>query len=87
MQSKARSCSFSSGCVKKIFSPQMMGVELPRLGSEAFHAIFSVALHFTGKFFSLLMPTPVAPRHMGQFSACCEKVIAKVISRNLMREA
>ena len=31
MQSKARSCSFSSGCVKKIFSPQMIGVELARL--------------------------------------------------------
>ena len=35
-----------------------------------FHTIFSVALHFTGTFFSVLEPSPRGPRQPGQFSAC-----------------
>ena len=35
----------------------------------AFHATFSVALHFTGRFFSSEAPLPRGPRHCGQSEA------------------
>jgi hypothetical protein len=47
-----------------------MGVELPRAGSGAFQATFSVLLQVVGSPFSTHVPSPRGPRHWGQFSAC-----------------
>ncbi len=50
-------------------SPQTIGVEPDQAGSCSFQLTFSVADHFTGRFFSPLMPFSDGPRHCGQFSA------------------
>ena len=55
--------------VRKILSPQMMGVELPGNSSATFHFTFSLADHLSGKLVSEECPCPVGPRHAGQFSA------------------
>src|SRR3989442_15483852 len=54
---------------RKMLLPQMMGVAPVLLGMASFHTTFSVLLHLTGRFFSLLRPLAVGPRHAGQFSA------------------
>jgi hypothetical protein len=47
----------------------MIGDEWPSPAMGCFHAMFSVALHFVGTFFSELMPSPLGPRQLGQFTA------------------
>src|SRR5688572_23920230 len=49
-------------------SPQMTGVAPLHCGSASFHAMFSVGLHLTGRFFSPLTPSPAGPRHAGQLA-------------------
>ena len=46
--------------------------------------MFSVALHLSGRFFSWLIPTPVAPRHIGQFSDFKERQVSKAKTSNRM---
>jgi hypothetical protein len=48
---------------------QTIGVAPLRLGTGSFQAMFSVADHLTGKFFSPLAPFSEGPRHCGQLSA------------------
>src|SRR5262245_48828425 len=55
--------------LRKMWSPQMIGVAPLRLGSGIFHAMFSVVDHFVGRPFSMLMPLASGPRQVGQFSA------------------
>src|SRR6476620_5527090 len=47
----------------------MIGVAPVLLGIGTFQTTFSVGLHLTGRFFSLLRPFRLGPRHCGQFSA------------------
>src|SRR5262245_21348918 len=48
----------------------MIGVEPLQLGSATFQVMFTSALHFKGKFFSLLTPIALGPRHGGECAAC-----------------
>src|SRR6188474_424195 len=61
--------SLPSAPVRKMRSPQMIGVELPLPGSVSFQARFLVSLNAAGRFFSLEMPLLSGPRHWGQLSA------------------
>src|SRR5262245_40330442 len=54
--------------VRKILSPQTIGVEYPGNSRGTFHFTFSLLLHLSGRFFSEECPCPVGPRHAGQFS-------------------
>src|SRR6185312_1637266 len=60
---------FSVDWVRKILSPQTMGVELPLSGSAIFHLTFLEGDHSVGKLVSVESPWPVGPRQAGQFSA------------------
>src|SRR6185436_364600 len=55
--------------LRKIRSPQMMGVDPLKAGSGSFQATFSVALHVAGSPVSVLTPFNVGPRQFGQLSA------------------
>src|ERR1039457_1277370 len=70
-----------SATFRKIRSPQMMGVEPLQAGIGSFHAMFSVVDHFTGRFFSPLIPLSWGPRHCGQFSASAELPSDRSVSR------
>ena len=59
----------ASATFRKIRSSQMIGVEPDNAGMASFQATFSVWDHFTGRFFSVLIPFRAGPRHCGQFSA------------------
>ena len=61
--------NLSFACVRNTRSPHTTGVELPPSGSFVFHVIFSVADHFAGRSVSVVTPSPVGPRHAGQFPA------------------
>src|SRR5262245_59688847 len=58
-----------SSLVRKMRSPQTTCVAPHSPGSGSFHRTLSSASHAVGRFFSLLMPSPVGPRHCGQLSA------------------
>src|SRR6266508_367695 len=58
-----------SDALRKMLSPQMIGVEPLQAGISNFHVTFSSTVHLTGRFFSLLMPLSAGPRHCGQLSA------------------
>src|SRR5262245_17013171 len=58
--------------VRKMRSPQMIGVEFPADGKATFQRTFSVTVHLTGKSFSPDTPAPAGPRQLGQFSALAE---------------
>ena len=58
-----------SATLRKMWSPQTIGVEPDQAGSASFQAMFSFADHFSGRFFSPLSPFSDGPRHCGQFSA------------------
>jgi hypothetical protein len=58
-----------SATLRKMRSPQTMGVEPDHSGSGSFQAIFSVFDQRTGRFVSALRPFSSGPRHCGQFSA------------------
>src|SRR5690348_4390736 len=73
--------------VRKIWSFQTIGVELPEYSSLIFHLTFWVALHLRGRFFSKHCPCPVGPRQAGQSSASVIVLkinIANPASRRLM---
>src|SRR5688572_32445383 len=53
----------------KIWSPQTIGVPVPRPRILTFHFTFSVALHFTGGSAFGPSPVPSGPRHLPQFSS------------------
>src|SRR5215207_9220755 len=59
-----------SATFRKIRSRQTMGVEPLTPGMATFQRTFSSVVHLTGRFFSLLRPLRLGPRHCGQFSAC-----------------
>ena len=59
----------ATGWVRKMRSPQTMGVELPGSGSGMRQRTFSVLLQFKGRFFSVEMPSAFAPRQAGQLAA------------------
>src|SRR5512145_66082 len=52
---------------RKIWLPQMIGVDPLRLGIGSFHAMFSSIDHLIGSPFSALTPLSLGPRHCGQF--------------------
>src|SRR5215813_15324604 len=58
-----------SDALRKMLSPQMIGVEPLQAGISSFHATFSSTVHMIGRFFSLLTPLSAGPRHCGQLSA------------------
>src|SRR5262249_52192977 len=58
-----------SDALRKMVSPQMIGVEPLQAGICSFHVTFSSTVHLTGRFFSLLTPLSAGPRHCGQLSA------------------
>ena len=58
-----------SATLRKMRSPQTIGVEPDHAGSASFQVMFSVFDQRTGRFFSPLMPLSDGPRHCGQFSA------------------
>src|SRR5829696_8733315 len=58
-----------SATFRKMRSRQMIGVEPLRPGIATFQITFSSVVHVTGRFFSLLTPLRLGPRHCGQFSA------------------
>jgi hypothetical protein len=49
-----------------------MGEESPGSGSSIFQRTFSVALQDRGTLFSGELPSPLGPRHAGQFAAQSE---------------
>src|SRR5688500_19358896 len=53
----------------KVWSPQMMGVPVPRPGILTFHLMFSVADHFSGGLAVGAPPVPRGPRHCPQLSS------------------
>src|SRR5829696_25942 len=59
-----------SATFRKIRSRQMIGVDPLTPGITTFQTTFSSVVHLTGRFFSLLRPLRLGPRHCGQFSAC-----------------
>src|SRR5215510_10382147 len=58
----------STAVVRKSRLPQTIGDECPRPGIAAFHLMFLVGLHSSGRFFSSETPWPRGPRHCGQLS-------------------
>src|SRR5687767_10782630 len=69
-----------SATFRKMRSPQIIGVDPDHVGIGSFHAMFSVADHFTGRFVSVLMPFNEGPRHCGQFSARVTPMMPRVIT-------
>src|SRR5918998_2794528 len=63
-----RLSSSPSATLRKTRSPHTMGVEPLRSGIASFHATFSAAVHFTGRFRSALTPFRSGPRHCGQLA-------------------
>ena len=61
--------SSSTATLRKIRSPQTIGVDPDQAGIASFQAMFRSVSHSTGRFVSVLTPSPVGPRQAGQFSA------------------
>src|SRR6478672_8583953 len=59
----------ASGLVTKTVSFQIAGVAWLAPGIGTVHFTFSVVLHVSGRFFSVVEPLSAGPRHCGQFSA------------------
>src|ERR1700687_3077106 len=70
--------SFLSATLRKMRSRQMTGVEPLQLGMVSFQAMFSSVVQRKGRFFSLLTPLSVGPRHWGQF--CAEAAVIESIT-------
>src|SRR6478735_4325937 len=68
----------ASATLRKIRSPQTIGVEPESAGMPSFHAMFSDCVHFTGRLVSVLIPLPEGPRHCGQFSLACSDITLHV---------
>src|SRR3989442_10506860 len=64
-----RYSSRPSAILRKMRSPQTIGVDPDHAGRSSFHVMFSVFDQRTGRFFSPLRPFADGPRHCGQFSA------------------
>src|SRR6478672_2289654 len=58
-----------SATLRKMSSPQTIGVEPLNAGSGSFHATLFSALHVTGSPVSAAVPFSCGPRHCGQLSA------------------
>ena len=71
--------------VRKIWSPQMMGVEWPRPGMGVFQARFLVSLHSTGAS-PRAMPLFEGPRQRGQWTGSGWAVTAETKVRASHRE-
>ena len=69
----------ASATFRKIVSPQITGVAPLHCGSCSFHATFSVGLHFTGRFFSALTPSPAGPRQAGQLAEATTPVARLIV--------
>ena len=61
-----------SPTLRKMCSPQTIGVAPERSGTASFQVMFSVVDQRTGRFFSPLMPFSSGPRHCGQCSAAAD---------------
>src|SRR5262247_2857242 len=75
-----------SDALRKMRSPQMIGVEPLQAGISSFHATFSSVVHLTGRFFSSLTPLSAGPRHCGQLSAetmFSEAAVERAIMTNM----
>src|SRR3954468_18333668 len=59
----------SSATLRKIRLPQTIGVDPENDGIASFHATFSVVVHLSGRFLSVLTPLRDGPRQLGQSSA------------------
>src|SRR5262245_16907318 len=76
----------ASADVRKMRSPQMIGVAPACPGSGNRQATLSVLLHVVGSLVSLLTPLLRGPRHWGQFSAFADVVeMAWLISNRASR--
>src|SRR5207237_10732269 len=64
-----RTRSLPSELVRKMRSPQMIGVDPPMPGIGSFQAMFWLGPHWAGRLTSLETPFCTAPRHWGQLSA------------------
>src|SRR5262249_49498586 len=64
-----KSLLLASATLRKMASPQMIGVAPLRSGMGSFQAMLSSGVQRTGRFFSGLIPFSPGPRHCGQFSA------------------
>src|ERR1044072_4171935 len=70
LRSIHQSCKSSPSAVfRKMKSPQTIGVEPLKAGIASFQVRPASALPFIGRFFSLLVPFKLGPRHCAQFSA------------------
>jgi hypothetical protein len=58
-----------SATLRKIESPQTIGVAPLHSGSGSRHAILACSVHLSGSPFSVLTPFNCGPRHCGQLSA------------------
>src|SRR6185295_4191643 len=67
-----------SATFKKMRLRQIIGVEPLKPGIATFQTTFSSVVHFTGRFFSLLIPLRAGPRHCGQFSASIGRENAQI---------
>src|SRR5439155_14274237 len=72
----------SDACVTNTRLPHTIGEELPSSGSGAFQRTFSIGLHLSGRSFSAECPSPVGPRHAGQFSARATLTSTRKITHN-----
>src|SRR4029079_8835583 len=70
----------ASATLRKMRSPQMIGVEPDSAGVASFQATFSDRLHLTRRFFSPLIPFADGPRHCGQFSLALNDTTLHVTS-------
>src|SRR5262245_13959469 len=68
----------SVATLRKIRSPQMIGVDPLYAGSGSFQATFWVALHVVGRPVSADTPFSVGPRQFGQLSAAKMVVVAAI---------
>src|SRR5687767_4899137 len=73
-----RNISLPADTLRKMRSPQTIGVDADHAGIASFQAMFSVLLHLTGRLVSPLAPLSIGPRHCGQFSAATVAVTTKI---------
>src|SRR5712691_1614132 len=66
----------SMAVVRKTLLPQTTGEEWDRPAIGVFHLMFLVAVHSTGRFFSVETPRPPGPRHCGQFGVAALTTVA-----------
>ena len=74
-----------SATLRKMRSPQTIGVDPDQAGIASFHARPPVFDHRTGSPVSRLTPFSDGPRHCGQFSAASGSGLSRTTARSAMR--